>query len=290
MASISIIGQKFGQLTALEFLYKVKDSYYYRTVCDCSNEHITTRSNLKKGISLRCKTCKHNLIGLAKIKNNSSKDRYTYSSYINMKYRCANFEKYSHVTVCEEWSGENGFENFLKDMGSRPPNTTLDRIDNYKGYCKENCRWSTRVVQGHNKRKKTSGCTTKYIGVRKYKDADIYACAIQVLGKSLKFHGFDNIEDAVVLYDNLSEYIYGDRPNKTEYREVIPVLSKTGSIRLDKRTNKYYLYLYNEEGKRVRVGVFDNEQEPLLIKAESDRLRFYRELEKFKKSYDESLV
>jgi hypothetical protein len=43
------------------------------------------------------------------------------------------------------------FENFLADMGERPPGTTLDRRDGWKGYCKRNCRWSTQSEQNRNR-------------------------------------------------------------------------------------------------------------------------------------------
>jgi hypothetical protein len=53
------------------------------------------------------------------------------------------------ITVCDEW--RNSFMAFYKDMGVRPYDTTLDRIDNTKGYSKSNCRWATRVEQERNK-------------------------------------------------------------------------------------------------------------------------------------------
>lgn len=49
------------------------------------------------------------------------------------------------------------FENFLEDMGERPPGTTLDRIDNDKGYSPENCRWATPREQSYNR------CNTKFV-------------------------------------------------------------------------------------------------------------------------------
>lgn len=84
------------------------------------------------------------------------KDNPAYSSWHNMKQRCNNpndkdYIRYGKrgITVCERW---NSFDNFLEDMGERPKGTTLDRIDNSKGYYPENCRWATKKEQTHNSR------------------------------------------------------------------------------------------------------------------------------------------
>lgn len=54
------------------------------------------------------------------------------------------------ISVCDRWVGRDGFDNFLSDMGEQPDGLTLDRIDNDKGYSKENCRWVDRKVQNRN--------------------------------------------------------------------------------------------------------------------------------------------
>jgi hypothetical protein len=46
------------------------------------------------------------------------------------------------VIVCSEW-----MNSFIADMGNRP---TSERIDNSKGYCKDNCKWATRKEQRAN--------------------------------------------------------------------------------------------------------------------------------------------
>jgi DNA-binding XRE family transcriptional regulator len=56
------------------------------------------------------------------------------------------------ITVCDRWRGVCGFENFLADMGERPPGMTLDRFPDINGnYEPGNCRWATKVQQARNK-------------------------------------------------------------------------------------------------------------------------------------------
>lgn len=58
------------------------------------------------------------------------------------------------IKVCERWlDKENGFLNFLSDMGLSPTKEhQLDKIDNNKDYSPENCRWVTFDIQKINKR------------------------------------------------------------------------------------------------------------------------------------------
>ena len=44
------------------------------------------------------------------------------------------------------------FENFLADMGEKPAGTSIERIDNAKGYEPGNCKWATKLEQARNTR------------------------------------------------------------------------------------------------------------------------------------------
>lgn len=52
------------------------------------------------------------------------------------------------ITVCDRW---RDFNLFIEDMGVAPENYSLDRKENDKGYCKENCRWVTYQEQTRNR-------------------------------------------------------------------------------------------------------------------------------------------
>lgn len=88
-----------------------------------------------------------------------------YNLWKAMNQRCCNKNNRSYsryggrgIFVCSRWKGHSGFKNFISDMGERPVGKfengyakySIDRIDNDKGYCPENCRWADRHTQRTN--------------------------------------------------------------------------------------------------------------------------------------------
>jgi hypothetical protein len=130
---------------------KKKKQKWAKFNCDCGSVTEVAIYAVKNGKIKSCgclkieKSTKHGM---------SREGNRTYQSWRAMKSRCLNtkhefYKTYSPLGICEEW--KNSFESFLRDMGERPEGKSLDRINNTKGYYKQNCRWATQRQQCQNR-------------------------------------------------------------------------------------------------------------------------------------------
>lgn len=142
---INIVGNKYGNLTVTSYI----GSSIWNCLCICGNNHKVKTGLLKSGNTKSCGCKTGAFLNLSRTPE--------YVAWSDMKGRCLNenFKNYLHyggrgIKVCVKWL--ESFENFYKDMGDRPKNCSLDRIDVDGDYSPKNCRWSDQHTQNSNKR------------------------------------------------------------------------------------------------------------------------------------------
>lgn len=154
---IDLSGQKFGRWTVLSRDISVEKSHaFWICLCDCGSRKSVSGSCLRRGISKSCGCLRNEDFGKKSTTHGKSYSL-EYKTWQSMIARCyypskESFKNYGAkgIKVCDEW--KNSFEQFYKDMGKRPfQSASLDRIDNSKGYSKENCRWASMQEQERNK-------------------------------------------------------------------------------------------------------------------------------------------
>lgn len=158
------------QLKEFSHFYKNKSSIDgFQTYCSlCMKELAKTKYSVSTERA-RKSYYRKNKDKLIKVINKNNRDRDFGLSYVfnSMRRRCKyssqeSYKYYGGKGIIVEWEKYVDFKNdmyesFLEHIsiyGKRQ--TTIDRIDSDKNYCKENCRWATYKQQAESKKLKLS--------------------------------------------------------------------------------------------------------------------------------------
>jgi hypothetical protein len=213
---VNLAGQTFGRWFAMGPIFIEGKRSQWLCICECG-EHVKPIQShqLLSGNSQSCGCLQKERTREAHIKHGLCQSS-TYSSWRSMKCRCDNpsttgYEYYGGrgITYDPRWKT---FELFYEDMGERPERATLDRIDNNKGYYKDNCRWVNESIQSHNQRKR-SNCTSQYRGVSWSSQDKIWISKIVCNGLSIYIGSFSDEESAALAYDQKAHDLYGENAN-----------------------------------------------------------------------------
>lgn len=224
----TMIGVKFSYLTIISEPFKKltndksRSRKFITVECDCGKIKEVNFGDLK---SKKIKSCGCKAIFLTQeaLITHGLTDHPLYEVWASMKKRCDNpnsFKYYDYggrgISYQESWVD---FNSFYEDMNiGYSEDLELDRADTNGNYTKENCRWVSRGINCHNRRKR-KGSKCEAIGVCQKENK--FRAQLTFEGKTVFRKTFLTENEAALAYDDASEEYYGDRPNKT-VKGVIP--------------------------------------------------------------------
>lgn len=193
MKRLDLTNKKFGRLVAVKYVGIKRKKAHWECVCVCGAKKNIEAYNLMHGTARSC--------GCLRTENRKEMNKTHgltrtkfYIKWSSILNRCnnknqQNYERYGGRGIKVEW---DNFLEFKKDMYDSylihvvehgEKNTTIDRIDVNKNYCKENCRWTTLIQQANNKR------NTIYIEFKnKRVPLEIFAREMNINPRTLRTH------------------------------------------------------------------------------------------------------
>lgn len=214
--AIDLAGKKFGKLLVVKRQGQDKrGNALWKCTCDCGKEKLVESSCLRRGVSTHCGCSRKTTSTFAayikavsgKIVDPKGESTRLKSVWKAMVKRCydPNDQKFytygdRKIFVCDEWLVYEAFFSWALANGYRKE-LQIDREDNNKGYCPDNCRFVT-PQQNSNNRSVPSNNKTGYTGVylRKSGSYRAYIRGVDepMNGNLLHIGTYASAEDAVL--------------------------------------------------------------------------------------------
>lgn len=198
-------GFRYGRLTVVaEAGRSSLKKVLWRCLCDCGKELIVDACRLQTANTTSCGCYLKD-----RLTKHGGSGKGSYNTWRSLVRRCTNpkdkdYPRYGGmgVTISEEWLS---YLKFKEDMGEPPTDKhSLDRIDPYGGYNKDNCRWATILEQNRNIRSfgKTRGVSLR--GNRWY-------AIIGLDNRQIYSRGFLTKEEAIAERKRQEQVYWGSR-------------------------------------------------------------------------------
>lgn len=156
----NLIGKRFGNLVVISENTDIHDwRARWNCVCDCGNEIVVRADSLMSGEKLSCGCNAPKKWSKQAREKHGMTGTELYKRWAAIKQRCLDSEKPDYgryggagVTICDEW--KDSFVSFMNWAlaNGYEEELSIDRIDNEKGYCPENCRWIRLEKQSANRK------------------------------------------------------------------------------------------------------------------------------------------
>ena len=158
---IDMTGRVIGRLTVIEECgWSKGGDILWKCRCECGNEVTVLGYHLRNEHTTSCGCYKRERVVEASTTHGASKTR-LYYVWTSMLARTGVHKGASEeakrlyqdrgITVCDEWLVFENFRDWALLHGYKE-GLQIDRIDNDKGYCPENCRWVTPKENINNRR------------------------------------------------------------------------------------------------------------------------------------------
>lgn len=156
--------ENYGKLKIISKEKSLKEKWGTRVIvkceCECGTIKTFRLSDLKSGKTKSCGCLKRKIITKHNDGTKGRKHYYLYQTWAGMMKRCYNINHLSYkgygfrgIKVDELFHNYLQFKEWiLNNLGERPENYSLDRIDFNGNYEPNNIRWADKLTQTKNRR------------------------------------------------------------------------------------------------------------------------------------------